>query len=103
MQVRRKNVCVFVNSSVLYNCLSTSLYVEQLVQAVIQKIDLQVEAPSWHVFIKIEQVRVMINVFELGYPLVVFAEQLGEGGFTCTYITRNRYMFRFFAFCHLSV
>ena len=78
MKVGCKNVGVFINGSVLYNGFGTSLYVEQLVQPVVQKVYLQIEAPSGHVFIKVEQVRVVINVFELWDPLIVFAEQLAE-------------------------
>ena len=74
MQVGSKNVGVFINGSVLDNCLGASLDIQELIQSVIQKVYLEVKTPSWHVFVKIEQVWVMINVFKLGNPFIMLAE-----------------------------
>jgi hypothetical protein len=74
VKVGSKDVGIFINGSVLDNCFSTSLYIEELVKPVVQKVDLEVEAPAGHVFVKIEQVWIMVNVFELWYPLIMFAE-----------------------------
>ncbi len=61
---------------------------------------MQVEAPALHVFLKIIQVGVMVNVFKLGYPFVMFTQQFSEGCFTCADISGNRYMLGFLCFCH---
>ena len=48
-------------------------YKEHLIKPAVQKEDLQIKAPSGHVFIKIIQIRIVINIFKLRNPFIMFA------------------------------
>ena len=100
MKIGRKYIRILKNGPVLDNCFSTPADLNQLIQSAVEKIDLKIEAPPGHVFIEIKQIRVLVHVFELWNPLVVFAEHFSEGGFPCTNISCNSNMFWFSSFGH---
>src|SRR6187455_1087514 len=103
MKVRSKYICIFINGSVLYNSFSSPVDLQQLIEPAVQEEYLQVETPTGHVFIKVKQVRIMINVFKLRYPAIVFAQQFSQCSFSRTYVARNSYMFWFFSLRHNEI
>ena len=82
MKVRCKDVSIFINGSVLNHLFTTFVDVVYLTKSTVQEIDLQVERPTLHVFIKVVKIRIIVGIFEVGCPVVVFRQQLCEGGFT---------------------
>src|SRR5688500_16472000 len=100
MKIRRKNMRIFIDGPVLNNSFSSTLYIQKLVQAAIKKVNLQIEAPPGHIFIKVEQVRVMVNIFKLGNPFIMFTKQFSKRRFTCSDVPRDCYTFGFFGFSH---
>ena len=91
---------VLINGPVLHHGFRTSLDVEEVVQAVVQKVNLQVKAPPGHVFIKIVEVRIMIHIFKLGYPAVMLAQHFRERSFSGADISCYCNMFGFLSFRH---
>ncbi len=81
----------------------TTMNIQQLIEAAVQEIDLEIEAPAWHIFIEIHQIRIVVYILKLRDPAVMLAEQFREGCFTGTDITCNRDMLWFLALCHFFV
>src|SRR5262245_34432747 len=100
MQVRREDVSIFINSSVLYDGFGATMNIVQLFKTAVEEIDLQVKTPPGHIIIKIEEIGVVVYIFKLGYPAIMFTEQFGERSFARTDITRYSNMLRFLCFCH---
>src|SRR5688572_16997590 len=102
MKIGRKDVSIFKDGAILNNCLCTSLNFQYLVQAIVQKVNLKIKAPTWHILIKIVEVRIMIHIFKLGYPFVMLGKHFSKGRFSSADITGNCHMFWFFTFRHIS-
>ena len=81
MQVRSEDVRVLVDRSILYHVATTTTDLQQLLKATVQKENLQVEAPTRHVLVEIEQVWVVVHRFFQAVPLVVLGQKLRERGF----------------------
>jgi hypothetical protein len=71
MQVGSKNMRIFIDGSVLYDHLVTILNFNDLLESVIQEIHLQVERPAGHILIKIVEIRIILNIFKSGLPVVM--------------------------------
>ena len=78
MQIRRKNVRVLVDGSVLDDLLSAFLQFSQLSESRSQEENLQIERPTLHVLVEIIQVRVVIHLLEMRLVAVVFCEERGQ-------------------------
>ena len=74
--------------------------IQQLIESAIQKINLKVETPAWHVFIEIVQVGIVIHIFKLGDPFVMLCQHFSKGCFSGADITGYCHMFWFFTFRH---
>jgi hypothetical protein len=90
VKVRCKNVCILINGAVLDNRFARFPYIDDLIEAAVKEIDLQVEGPSLHIFIEIVQVWIIVNVFKMGIPAVVFCQEISKGGFSGAYIAGDR-------------
>ena len=95
-----KDVGIFVYGSVLHHGFGTAMNIVELFKTAVKEVDLQVKTPPGHIVIKIEQIGVMVYIFKLGYPAVMFTEELSERSFARTDIARNSDMLRFLCFCH---
>jgi len=82
MEVSRKNLGVFVDRPVLYDALRTFHNALMVVKPLREKIDLEIERPAVHVFIKIGKVGVVFDRFVERFPAVMLAEHPGEGRFS---------------------
>src|SRR4051794_8354269 len=102
MQVGSKNVSVFINGPVLYNGFCTAMYFYQLSKAAVQEKYLQVKTPARHILVKIHQVWIMVYIFKMRYPFIMFAEQFCKRGFAGSYIPGYGDVFWFLCFCHNS-
>jgi hypothetical protein len=102
MKVGCKNVSIFINGPVLNYSFSSIPDLYQLIQAAIQKIDLQLKAPAGHVLIKIIEVRIMLYIFKMGNTFLMFGKQFSKSGFTGTNVSGNSNMFWFFRFRHIT-
>lgn len=81
MQVRSEDVRVLVYRLILYHVATTATDLQQLLKATVQKENLQVEAPTRHVLVEVEQVWVVVYRFFQAVPLVVLGQKLRERGF----------------------
>jgi hypothetical protein len=70
---------VFIDRPVLDHRLGAGMDLQQLVETVVKEINLQVEAPTRHVLIKVIQIGIVIDIFELGYPAIMLAQHLRQG------------------------
>lgn len=60
MQVGRKDVCIFINGSILNNGFIAFADLPHLIKPAVQKINLEMECPARHVIIKIAQIWIVI-------------------------------------------
>jgi hypothetical protein len=65
------------------------MYLQQLVQPVVQKKDLQIKTPSRHILIEIVQIRIVVHILKLRYPTIMLAQHLRERGLSGAYIARD--------------
>lgn len=77
VKVGRKNEGIFVDGAVLDNSMRRFFDFLDLRKAAIEVIDLQVERPTLHVVVEIVEIGVLIHVFKMGVPVVMFGEQVG--------------------------
>ena len=89
---------ILINGTILDNNFWTFPDVKDLFQSGIEKVDLQIEGPPGHVFIKIIQIGVVLYVFIDWVPIVMLSQFFGQGCFSCTNISRNSYMLDLFFF-----
>ena len=80
MQVGREDVGVLVDGAVLDHIATAAADLQQLLEARVEEEDLQVEAPPLHVLVEVEQVGVVVHGLLQLVPLVMFGQELGEGG-----------------------
>lgn len=81
VEIGRKNVCVLIDRAILNDGLVAFLDVDNLLEAVVQKIYLQVERPARHVEVKILQVGVVVGGLEVDFPAKMMGQRFGERGF----------------------
>ena len=74
MQVGRKNKGIFVDGAVLDNGVCRFFDFLYLRKTAIEVIDLQIKRPTLHVVVEIVEVGVLVDVFEMGVPVVMFGE-----------------------------
>ncbi len=101
-QVGSEDAGIFINSAVLYHTGFTIPYFYEVLDAVIEKVYLQVEGPAGHVFIKINQVWVVFHIFKMRGPLVLLGEHAGKRGFAGADVAGNGYMFDGIFWWHLE-
>ena len=89
----RKNKSILIYSAVLHHYIGTLLYVDNLLETVVQEINLQIERPPWHIVVKIVQIRVVLHILVVGLPFEVFSQNLGQSSFTGTNVSGNSDMF----------
>ena len=77
MQVGCKNMSIFIDGTILNNGFLAFADLPHLVKPAVQKINLQMKGPARHVVIKIPQVRVVINRFVKGCPVIMFGKFFG--------------------------
>src|SRR5512138_3479104 len=92
MKVRCKDISILVDGPVLDYCLFRFFYLEYLAESRIKEVDLQVEGPSLHILIKIIQVRIVIDIFIMWSPSVLFCKEPCKGCFAGTYIAGYCYV-----------
>ena len=80
MKVWSKNVCIFINRPVLDDLIARLANSDDLTETAVQKIYLEVEGPPLHVLVKVVEVGIIVHIFVLGLPAIMFCEQAGEGG-----------------------
>ena len=71
MQVWRKNEGIFVDGAVLDDRMRRFFDLLNLRKTAIEVVDLQVKRPTLHVVVEIVEIRVLIDVFEMGVPVVM--------------------------------
>jgi len=80
VQVGGEDAGIFVNGAVLNDGFLAALDIDHLAEAAVEKEDLQVEGPTRHVLVKVEEIRVVLHVLVMGFPPVVFSQQLRQRG-----------------------
>lgn len=71
VEVGCENVCVFVDGAILNDGFFAFTNLPDLVEATVQKIDLQMVSPPGHVLIKIAEIGIVIHRFIKGNPIVM--------------------------------
>ena len=74
MQVGRKDVGILINGSILNDVLAAFPNLENLSEARVQEINLQVEGPTLHGAVKVIQVGILSYRFKMGFPFVVLCQ-----------------------------
>ena len=92
VQVRGKDVCVFIDSSVLNDNSFAFLDVDDLLETVIEEIYLQVKRPTGHILIEVVEIGVVFYILIPGFPVIMASQQISEGGFPGADISCYRYM-----------
>ncbi len=87
MKVRGKDMGILVDGPILYDHLVTILNLNNLFQAVIEEVHLEIERPTGHVLIEVVEVRIVLHILEPGFPIIMFGQLLRKRGFACTYVT----------------
>jgi hypothetical protein len=52
-----------------------------MLDTIVEKVYLQIERPTMHVFVKVDQIRIVVNVFKMSLPFVVLCQLRCERGF----------------------
>mgnify|MGYP001814198884 CR=1 FL=1 len=83
VQVGSKNKGILIDGSILYDILTAFPDPQDLAVPGIEKLYLQIKAPSRHLGVEIIQVGVVYHVFEVRLPFIVFGQQFCECCFAC--------------------
>ena len=94
---------ILIDRAILDHRFRTGVDLQQLVETAVEKKYLQVKAPAGHILIKIIQVGIMIDVFELRDPPVMLAQHLRQRRLTGADIACNRYVLGFFVLYHVVI
>ena len=89
VQVGREDACVLEDGAVLDEGVFRLRYLDHLLEAAVEEVDLQVERPAGHIGVEVGQVGVVLYRLETGRPAVVVGEHLGERGLTATDVSGN--------------
>ena len=81
MQVGCEDVGVFVDGAILDDGFVAAEDGEDLLVAVVQEEDLEVERPALHVVVKVAEVGIVVGGFEVHFPAELFAELFAERRF----------------------
>ena len=76
MQVGCEYFGIFIDGPVLNDRGISTLYLGHLLEPAVEEIDLQIKGPALHILIEIIQIGIVVYVFVLGFPAVVFGYQL---------------------------
>ena len=89
MEVRSKDACVLEDGAVLDDGVLTLGDLHDVAKALVEEIDLEVEAPAVHVLIEVVKIWVCFYWLETRRPAVTLDEQLGEGGLAAPNVSSN--------------
>ena len=92
VEVRGEDACVLKDGAVLDDGVLALRYFDDVAEALVEEIDLQVEAPAVHVLIEVVEIRICLHGLEARRPAVALDEQLGEGGLAAPYVSGYCYM-----------
>ena len=87
MQVGRENARVLEDGTVLYDSVVALGNLYNLLEAFVEKVNLQVERPSVHVFVEVVEIRIVVHWLKFGYPAITFGQKFGERGLAASYIS----------------
>jgi len=87
MEVGGKDACILENGAVLNDGFGALANLHDVLEALVQEVDLEVERPAAHVLIEIVEIGVVVDGLEACRPAVVGSKELGEGGFATTYVS----------------
>src|SRR5882672_7460252 len=82
MKVLGEDIRVFIDGSVLNDCLFAFADYPYLIKPTVEKINLKMKGPSCHVFIKIAEVRIMFNGLIQRSPAIMLGKLFGESSFS---------------------
>src|SRR5690606_10556470 len=85
-------MCIFIDCTILNNIFSAFPNFLYLAKPAAQKVHLKGKTPLAHIRIKIFQIGILIYIFELGQPAIMFGEHGGERCFSSANISCNRNM-----------
>jgi hypothetical protein len=94
VEVGCENVCVFVDGAILNDGFFAFTNLSDLVEATVQKIDLQMVCPPGHVLIKIAQIGIVIHRFIKGNPIVMFGQFFCQCSFAGSDVAGNGNVFQ---------
>ncbi len=80
--------------AVLYDCFVCFSDLEYIFEAFLKEIGFETKGPSWNVVVVVFEIGIEAYGFKLGFPSVVFGKHLGEGSFSCAYISSDGNMHR---------
>ena len=92
MEVRGEDACVLKDGAVLDDGVGALRYFDNIAEAFVEEIHLQVEAPAVHVLIEVVEVGIGLDRLEARRPAVALDEQLGEGGLAAPNVSGYRNM-----------
>lgn len=95
VQVAGKNVSIFVNGPILNDRFFSTQDRQNLLVSAVQKVNLQVERPTVHVVVKINEVRVVVGGFIVDVPIETFAQLGTKGCFSGANISGNGHVLDF--------
>jgi hypothetical protein len=79
MQVGCEYISILIDGPVLDNSLPGFPDHQNLAKPAVKKIDLQIERPSLHVFIKAVEIGVRFNILKMRLPIKMLGKQLRQG------------------------
>ena len=72
VEVGREDTCVLVDSTVLNDVLVGLAYFDNILEALVEEIDLQVERPARHILVEISEIGVILYALEAWFPAIMF-------------------------------
>ena len=89
VEVFCEDIGIFINGSVLNNRLIAFADLAHLAEPAVEKINLQVESPPGHVFVKIAEVRILFHRFVQRSPAIMPGELLSQRRFSRANVSRD--------------
>src|SRR5690554_3209012 len=83
---------IFINGPVLDNITAALADFHDLTETAVEKVNLEIEGPAFHLIVKIFQVGIFNDFFVLSFPSKMFREQFGQGGLSGADVSGNGYM-----------
>ena len=87
VEVGRKDAGILVNSTILDDVLVGLVDLHNVLEALVEEIDLEVERPACHVGIEIRQIRIVLHALEARLPAIMFGQHVGQRCLTTADIT----------------
>jgi hypothetical protein len=77
MQVGRKDVGILINGSVLNNIDSTFANFQYLAIPTVEEVYLEIKTPTFHLGVKVIQIRIVHHILKVRFPFIVLGKQMG--------------------------